>query len=68
MITIILYIDGKEHGLRLWPVVPRVGEGIEVRDLGTLTVVYVSHGPYRALDKDPLRHYAHISLKKDPRR
>lgn len=48
--------------------VPRVGEGVEVKDMGTLTVVYVSHGPCRALGKDPLRHYAHVSLKKDPRR
>lgn len=68
MITIILYIDGKQHGMRQWPMVPRVGEGVEVKDMGTLTVVYVSHGPCRALGKDPLRHYAHVSLKKDPRR
>lgn len=68
MITLILYVDGKEHGMRLWPVVPRVGEGVEVKDLGTLTVVYVSHGPYLSLDNNPDRHYAHIGLTKDPRR
>ncbi len=68
MITIILYIDGKQHGMRHWPMVPRVGEGVEVKNMGTLTVVYVSHGPYPPLDKDPQRHYAHVSLKKDPRR
>jgi hypothetical protein len=30
LIEIVISIDGKNHGARIWPIVPRVGEFVQI--------------------------------------
>ena len=40
-IEILILLDGKQHGMRYWPTVPRVGELLEISESQDVRVIQV---------------------------
>lgn len=47
MLEILIRLDGKDHGLRYWPTVPRVGDTVEVKIEGELKTATVQQVIWR---------------------